>query len=748
MKSRLMLLLAAQILAWGWAGSAFAQLVILPAPRLLTTMPMGGQAGTTFPVTVTGECLDGNVELVFTHPGIKAVPEKNADGSIVPNKFQVTIAAETPTAVYEARLTTRLGISASRTFSVSNLTEVTREKANTSLATAMALPLNSVCNAYTSNKAIDYYTFHCDQPQRVTVEVAAAGIDSKLKPVLMIADPQGRDLAVDRRGGFLDYQIPKAGDYVIKVHGLTFQGGAESFYRLVLKTAPGTALAERHPRTQQVNAISLPPEPQTTPVQESEPNNRANVSQKITLPCDIAGSFFPAADVDTFEFTAEKGEVWWLEVVSERTGLPTNAFAVVQQVVKQGDTEVAVDLVELNDVPSPVKLSSNGYSYDGSPYDVGTADPMGKVEIKESGTYRVQVRDLFGGTRSDPRCTYRLIMRKAMPDYSLAAWALHMTLRNGDRNAVSKPIALRQGASMVFEVVAVRKDGFDEEITIEVENLPAGVRASGLKIPSGKSRGLLVITADENAPTQWGTPTIIGRSTIDAVPQIRECRLASMNWPVRDANQEIPSPRLMGDVAVSVTGEEAAPLTIAPVDNKTITAVGNEKLTIPLKLTWRGEFSGALKLLPGGNGFEKVASIDVPLNSPSIDLVVNLEDLKLPAGEHVLTMYGGAVTKYRYNVAAVETATASLKSVEAELKEKTDLSTTATAAAQAAAEADKAALTEKATAAAAELKQVQTKKAELEKQLKAATDAAAPKDIVDIVVVEPIRILIQPADKK
>ena len=40
------------------SATAQAQLVCLPAPRLLTTMPIGGQAGTTFEVTISGEDIE------------------------------------------------------------------------------------------------------------------------------------------------------------------------------------------------------------------------------------------------------------------------------------------------------------------------------------------------------------------------------------------------------------------------------------------------------------------------------------------------------------------------------------------------------------------------------------------------------------------------------------------------------------------------------------------------------------------
>src|SRR5205085_3032047 len=109
--------------------------------------------------------------------------------------------------------------------------------------------------------------------------------------------------------------------------------------------------------------------------------------------------------------------------------------------------------------------------------------------IKEDGLYRLRLTDLFGGTRSEPGNCYRLVIRRAAPDFALVAWALHMELRNGDRNALSKPISLRGGATMALEVVAFRRDGFDGDIELSMDNLPPGVTATGLKIHAGKSHG-------------------------------------------------------------------------------------------------------------------------------------------------------------------------------------------------------------------------------------------------------------------
>ena len=95
-----------------------AQTVCLPLPRLLTTMPMGGTVGTQVEVTITGENLENANELIFTHPGITATPKLDASGQPEANKFLVTIAADCPVGIHEARLMTRLGISSSRVFCV------------------------------------------------------------------------------------------------------------------------------------------------------------------------------------------------------------------------------------------------------------------------------------------------------------------------------------------------------------------------------------------------------------------------------------------------------------------------------------------------------------------------------------------------------------------------------------------------------------------------------------------------------
>lgn len=730
------------------AAPVMAQQVTLPLPRLLTVMPMGGQVGTTVEVAITGESLEDVTALQFSSSKITAKPVLDPAGKPVDNKFSVTIAPDAPAGVHDARVVSRLGISSARAFTVGKLAEVVRTKPNNSVETALALAPNSVCNATMTKRAVDFYSFLGAKGKRVAVDCAAVGIDSRLTPVLILADAQGRDLKVNRTGGVIDFTPPADGTYLIKVNDLTFQGGDRHFYRLALQEVNGSAPAPRQAQTQTVSAMSWPPAGLTpsAAASETEPNDKAAQAQKITLPCDIGGSFFPAADVDTYEFTAKKGETWWVEVASERLGLNTDPFVLVQRVTKTGEKETLTDLAELYDIAGPMKVSTNGYSYDGPPYDAGSPDVNGKFEIKEDGTYRLQVRDLFGGTRNEPGNVYRLIVRQAAPDFSLASWAVHMTLRNGDRASLSKPLALRAGSSVAFEVAVIRRDGFDGEIDLSMEGLPAGVSAAGLKIAKGKSYGHMIISAASDAKNASGIARMMGKATINNATVVRPCPVASMEWPVRDAKGEIPAPRLMADVPVSVTDSEPAPITITTAEDKVWEAKAGETLKIPLKIAWRNEFTGtSIKVKAYGDGFTTLKEFDIPIKAATHEAVLDLAALKTPPGDYTMAFYSLGISKYRYNPAAVPLAEAAQKKAEQEVAAMAASAKKLTADAANAPAEKKADADSAAKSAAEKQKQAEATMAEAGKRMKAVTDAASPKDTVDIIVSTPVRISVKAA---
>tara|TARA_R110002049_G_scaffold50370_1_gene142926 strand:- start:6977 stop:9001 length:2025 start_codon:yes stop_codon:yes gene_type:complete len=621
-------------------------------------MPMGGQVGSEFEVTVAGELLETASDLVFSHPGIKAVKsiaddDETDDVKTGSNTFTVSISEDCPPGIYEACVVTSYGVSTSRIFSVGDVSELVQDDPTTSLDRAKRLPVDSTCNATVPVRAVNHYLFAAKKDQRLVIDCLARGIDSRLNPVVIVADSQGRDLVAERLGDRLDFVAPDDGDYVIKVHDLTFQGGADYFYRLTIRGVVGDHVPPPPETTKEVLQFSWPPHGLSAKAQSNEASlddqSHADCStaQRISLPCDIAGRFYPSADVDLFQFEAKKGDVWWIEVASQRLGLPTNPTVLIQQQNAAGKSETWVDVAEFSDIASPIKVSTGGYSYDGPHYDTGSSDVLGEFVVPADGQYQLRLSDLFGGTRSDRRNQYRLIIRKAQPDFALAGWALHMGLRNGDRNVLSKPIALRPGATMALEVAALRRDGFDGPISLSMQDLPPCVTAQGIKIASGKSRGIILISAEPGAELGWTHAKMIGTAIINGKECVRPCRLASMTWPVKNARTEIPVPRLLEHVVVSVGNAEYAPLTLTAESDKVWEAVEGRKLTIPLTHLQRSDFSGAnIKANTFGNGFESNPVFDLPLKAETSKVVLDLAKLKTPPGDYTIAFYGGGVVKY------------------------------------------------------------------------------------------------------
>jgi hypothetical protein len=208
-----------------------------------------------------------------------------------------------------------------------------------------------------------------------------------------------------------------------------------------------------------------------------------------------------------------------------------------------------------------------------------------------------------------------------------------------------------------------------------------------------------------------------------------------MEWPVKDAKGEIPAPRLMADIPVSVTDSEKAPLTIAASESKVWEAKVGETLKIPLKLAWRNDFNGtSIKVKAYGEGFTGIKEFDIPIKAATHELVLDLAALKVAPGDYTFALQSLGICKYSYNPAAVPLAEAEKKKAEQLL-------------AAAAAEAKKLAATDAnaAKVAAEKQKQAEASMTEAASRMKAVTTAASPTDTVDIIISEPIRVSVKPA---
>ncbi|MFM7921159.1 MAG: serine protease, partial [Planctomycetaceae bacterium] len=140
--------------------------------------------------------------------------------------------ADCPTGLYEARLLTRLGISSSRVFCVGDLSEQQQQPGSTTVATAMPLSVNSICNSQMTARSIDHYRFEAEAGTRYVISCESRGIESRLDPVLVLANAAGQDLIAERQRGVIEFTAKLSGTHVIKVHELTYKGGVGYYYRL------------------------------------------------------------------------------------------------------------------------------------------------------------------------------------------------------------------------------------------------------------------------------------------------------------------------------------------------------------------------------------------------------------------------------------------------------------------------------------------------------------------------------------
>src|SRR5205085_4414157 len=60
----------------------------------------------------------------------------------------------------------------------------------------------------------------------------------KLEPVLTLYDSAGREVSRSRSGGLLDYTAGSSGEFMVRLHDVTYRGGAEFFYRLSIGRFP------------------------------------------------------------------------------------------------------------------------------------------------------------------------------------------------------------------------------------------------------------------------------------------------------------------------------------------------------------------------------------------------------------------------------------------------------------------------------------------------------------------------------
>src|SRR5262249_34576615 len=142
---------------------------------------------------------------------------------------------------------------------------------------------------------------------------------------------------------------------------------------------------------------------------------------------------------------------------------------------------------------------------------------------------------------------------------------------------------LRRGETIPIRVMAFRRDGFDGEIELTLNQPPPGLIFEGDRLKSGKSSDFIYLTAAEDAPGWIGPLHLLGQAKTASGPLRHEARGAAQLHAVNTTDSERVRSRMTREFDLGISDQESAPVSVAAVETKVWEANPTSKLQIPLK---------------------------------------------------------------------------------------------------------------------------------------------------------------------
>jgi hypothetical protein len=663
----------------------------LPTVRFDRLTPLGGAAGSTVDLDVTGVDLEGVESLLFDHPGLKAAFVKD-------RRFRLTIAADVPPGTYDVRFVGRFGVSNPRLFSVSHgLTDVAQKTDNTPQTVSVNSAINGNCGA---NRE-DVYRFAAKQGQRIVVECQAGKLDSPMDATLALTTADGKPLVSNGdyygRDPLVDFVAPTDGDYLVKLHDLSYRGGYP--YRLIVSDRP--QVENVFPRAVQAGQstelsvfgrnLGAGSKPSTWRIFD-QPLDESRLTVKP--PADVldlgAYRFFehptdhsvlPSAATCTlrgFQVRPKFGDAFanaqTLLVVdapvtleTEPNDTPEKAQPITLPAVVSGrfDRERDADWYEFETTdagpyafevyceriggradPYLVIADTKGtrvaelddFGHRINAFDGHLRDPSGLVNLAAKTKYRVLVQDRY--RRGGARYQYVLTVGKPAPDFFVAA--IH------GQNPGPAGTTVRAGGAAYLDVIVHQSGGFNGPITLTAEGLPPGVHALPTTIRG--THGALVFWADAGAADWTGPVKLIAAAKIGERTLRREVRPYTRVWP----EPNIATSRPTRDFVLAV--REGAPFALEFAEER-IEVEAGKKAVLKLQLRRHAkDFTSKVTvqpLAPPGN--LKVAGSEVAAGKDEASVTVDVEP-DTPPGEYTLAILGQAQVPYSKDPKAAQKA--------------------------------------------------------------------------------------------
>ena len=504
--------------------------------------------------------------------------EREADPKRQPNPqiaeeltLQIRIAPDAVFGGRELRLLTRASMSNPLWFYVGQWPE-TREKEPNDIVPnpSVYLRLPMVVNGQVMPGDRDRFLFEAKKGTKLVAHCAARelipyladAVPGWFQAVLHLYDDHGNEVAFADSLGFrhdpvLYYEVPKDGKYVIEVHDSLYRGREDFVYRISIGEIPYVTglfpLGGRvgRPCTVEVLGWNLPVstlriEPTqyrgTTilpvvveqnnifsnrvgfivdtlrEVAEEEPNDTPETAQEVGSSVVINGRIDHPDDVDFYKF--EGSGVIVAEVYARRLYSPLDS------------------VIRLTDAQGKVLAYNDDYEDKSWPLITHHADS--RLLTTTKGAHYISISD--AQRRGGRDFAYRLYIRPPRPDFDL--------------RVTPSSVTAQAGTCVPITVHAIRKDGFDEDIALELENAPKGFGLGGAWVPGGQNKSRLTLTVPAEAAKEPFLLQLYGRSTAHRQPLIRPALPAELMTQAFAYQHIVPTQHW----TVFVTGKPAGKL--------------------------------------------------------------------------------------------------------------------------------------------------------------------------------------------
>lgn len=468
-------------------------------PSIRGLFPHGAERGTDIEITIRGKNLQEASEISFATSKLKA-QILQVQHNLVRARVHVDAAAEPGR--HDLRLVAPQG-STIAWFDVGTRHESFEKEPNNDIAHAQSITFPILLNGVIQPGDYDYFKFEARAGQTLTFDIEAQRFESSLDSVLSLLDEKGIELAyVDDYYWFKDphlvYKFEKAGTYHLRVFGTSESGSETSDYRLIAGEMPQVdyvmPTGGQRGKTAEftlfgVNLASIEGAvlgdglakaeviahgDRTTKIRLQIPQDAPLGLQQLhignaTLPVPFIISDLPQITVTT-EAARRKEDPVPVTLPIVANGVIDTSHAghyFAFRVDEPQKVLLAVDSQRMNFDLDPIVVlydeSGKRIAYQDDPQinsskRPANVDPHLVVDLKP-GRYTAMVRD--NSFRGDPAFAYRLVMKRAEPDFTAGIVGTDETLFRGKQTMVT---------------VRVRRlEGWNTPVEVWAENLPPGV---------------------------------------------------------------------------------------------------------------------------------------------------------------------------------------------------------------------------------------------------------------------------------